>query len=204
MLITFTSLKEKYNIKISGIVHIGAHYGEELEEYIENKIKNIIFFEPLNESFSILESKVQNIDANIICHKVALGNEVGKKIMYLSSNDGQSSSILKPKEHLIDHPHVVFHDTEEVTVDMLDNFDIGNSNFINIDVQGYELEVFRGASNSLDKIDYIYCEVNRGEVYEGNPLVEDIDQFLGKYNFQRVETCWPGNFKWGDAFYIKK
>ena len=61
---------------------------------------------------------------------------------------------------------------------LLDDYDIGESNFINIDVQGYELEVFKGGTKTLEKVDYIYCEVNRGEVYEGNAMVEDLDEFL--------------------------
>ena len=124
--------------------------------------------------------------------------------MHLSSNNAMSSSILKPKQHLELHPDVTFDGTEEVEIDVLDNYDIGECNFINIDVQGYELEVFKGAKETLNKIDYIYCEVNRGEVYEGNAFVEEIDEFLTPYGFQRVETKWPETYyTWGDAFYIK-
>lgn len=204
MLISFTDLKKKYNMNITGIVHIGAHYGQEIEEYIRNGIQDIVLFEPLSKSFNVLESRLSDLNANISGHQVALGSERGKKEMYLSSNDGQSSSILKPKEHLVDHPYVTFNGTEEVEVDLLDNFDVNFANFMNIDVQGYELEVFKGAVKTLETIDYIYCEVNRGEVYEGNPLVEDLDEFLTSYNFERVETFWPEEFKWGDALYIKR
>lgn len=108
--------------------------------------------------------------------------------MYLSSNQGESSSILKPKEHLEHHPDVTFNGTEEVEVDLLDNYEVHEANFINIDVQGYELEVFKGATKTLKEIDYIYCEVNRGEMYEGNPMVEELDEFLNEYGFERVET----------------
>ena len=124
--------------------------------------------------------------------------------MYLSSNEAQSSSILKPKDHLEHHPDVSFDGTEEVEVETLDSYNIGEANFINIDVQGYELEVFKGAKKTLKKVDYIYCEVNRGEMYENNAMVEELDEYLGKYNFQRVETHWPESwYKWGDALYIK-
>ena len=33
-------------------------------------------------------------------------------------------------------------------------------------------------------------------------MVNELDDFLKKYNFKRVETTWDGN-TWGDAFYIK-
>ena len=103
------------------------------------------------------------------------------------------------------HAHVKFEGTEEVEVDILDNYDLGSINFINMDVQGYELEVLKGAVKTLNQIDYVYCEVNRGEVYENNAMIGEIDEYLGKYKFERVETHWPEEwFQWGDAVYIKR
>jgi len=204
MLINFTNLYKKYNMNIRGIVHIGAHYGEEIQEYIDNGIQNITVFEPLSNNFDILAKRLQNVNADIQGHQVALGSQKRMATMYLSSNEAQSSSILKPKDHLQHHPDVLFNGTEEVEVDLLDNYDLRNANFMNVDVQGYELEVFKGANETLKNIDYIYCEVNRGEMYEGNPMVEELDEFLGQYRLKRVETHWPETwYKWGDALYIK-
>jgi FkbM family methyltransferase len=205
MLINFTNLRKKYNMNIKGIIHVGAHYGEEIQEYVDNGIQKITVFEPLSENFDVLSQRLQNVNADIQGYQVALGSKKGTATMYLSSNEAQSSSILKPKEHLEHHPDVSFDGTEQVEVDTLDTFDIGESNFINIDVQGYELEVFKGSQKTLEQIDYVYCEVNRGEMYEGNPMVEELDEFLSEYGFERVETHWPETwYKWGDALYIKK
>ena len=204
MLISFSSLKRKYKMDIKGVVHIGAHYGEEIQEYVDNGIQKITVFEPLSKNFEVLEQKLQNINADIQGYQVALGSEKGSAVMYLSSNEAQSSSILKPKEHLEHHPYVTFEGTEEVEVDVLDEYDISDANFMNIDVQGYELEVLKGGKKTLEGIDYVYCEVNRGEMYEGNAMIDEIDQYLGEYGFERVETHWPETwYKWGDALYIK-
>lgn len=43
-------------------------------------------------------------------------------------------------------------------------------------------------------------EVNKDSVYEGNMLIDDVDNLLT--DFQRVETEWVGD--WGDAWYIRK
>lgn len=205
MLISFTNLYNKYKLNIKGIVHIGAHYGEEIQEYVDNGIQKITVFEPLSKNFDVLSKRLQNVNADIEGYQVALGSKKGTAKMFLSSNDAQSSSILKPKQHLELHPDVSFDGTEEVEVSLLDEYDIGDSNFINIDVQGYELEVFRGGKKTLENIDYVYCEVNRDEVYEGAPMVEELDEFLGTYGFERVETHWPETYyTWGDALYIKK
>jgi FkbM family methyltransferase len=206
-LMNFDNLVKKYNLNISGVIHIGAHYGDEVFEYIDNGIQNITLFEPLSENFSILERNLKNVNANIDAYQVALGSKEKTSKMYISSNDAQSSSLLKPKEHLNQYSYITFEQSdEEVEVKTLDSFNIQNANFINIDVQGYELEVFNGAKETLKKIDYIHSEVNVDEMYENNAFIDELDKFLSDYNFERVETYWPDSSKlgWGDAFYIKK
>jgi hypothetical protein len=74
---------------------------------------------------------------------------------------------------------------------------------LKMDVQGYELEVLKGGAETMKHIDYVYCEINRDELYEGNAFVEDLDVFLADYNMERVETDWAGTL-WGDALYIRK
>ena len=192
-------------MNISGIIHIGAHQGQEVREYVENGYQDIIMFEPLSENFRILEENLKNMNANITAHQVALGNDEQNVVMYLSDNGLLSSSVLKPKVHLQLHPSVGFPTTEEVEMRRLDSFveETKNFNFINMDVQGYELEVLKGGMETLKHIDYVYCEVNRDELYEGNVFIEDLDKFLADYSMERVETDWAGTL-WGDALYIKK
>lgn len=205
MLINFTTLKYKYQMNITGIIHIGGHYGEEIEEYVSNGIQNIVIFEPLKRNFDVLYESVRGLSADINGYQVALGTQSGTATMFVSNNDAQSSSILRPKEHLIQHPQVQFNETEEVQVETLDSYGLVDCNFINMDVQGYELEVLKGGMQTLNHIDYIYCEVNRGEVYENNVYVEELDEFLSSYDFERVETFWPRkDYLWGDALYIKR
>jgi FkbM family methyltransferase len=202
MLISFSQIKRKYNMNITGIVHVGGHYGEEIEDYINEGIQNIIIFEPLLNNFKILQKKCEKLNANIVGHQIALGSE--KKIveMYVSSNDSLSSSILKPKIHLTQYTDILFDEKETVEVNLLDSYETGNCNFLNMDVQGYELEVLKGGIKTLENIDYVYCEVNRDEVYENNAYIEDIDKFLSDLNFERVMVEWTGE-TWGDALYIK-
>lgn len=207
MLLDFNYLKEKYSLKINGVLHIGAHYGEEYEIYEQNNIKNLIFFEPAPENFKILK---ENINDKAILVNKALGNENKKITLNVeTANNGQSNSILTPALHLKQYPHILFNNIIEVDMVRLDDYINDNNlfdsgiNLINIDVQGYELEVFKGAENYLNNVDYIITEVNRDVVYHGNAFIEDLDNYLGKYNFTRVETSWAGG-TWGDAFYIKK
>lgn len=204
MLIDFNTIFNSYKMEITGVIHVGAHHGEEIPVYINNGIKNIVLFEPVLDNFNKVASHAANYNANITGHQVALGSTNKIVDMYLSSNQCESSSILKPKKHLQLYPDVTFDRTEEVEVNRLDDYNLTEYNMLNIDVQGYELEVLKGAENTLQYIDYIYCEVNSDEIYENNAYIEDIDDFLSKFSFERIETDWWEDHGWGDAFYVKQ
>ena len=73
MLISFTNLHNKYKMDIKGIVHIGAHYGEEIQEYVDNGIQKITVFEPLSKNFEVLTDRMQRVNADIQGYQVALG-----------------------------------------------------------------------------------------------------------------------------------
>lgn len=205
MLISLDRIIKEYNINIKGVIHIGAHYGQEYKDYIRNNINNIIFFEPLKNNYKELLNNIVLSDT-IKAYNIALGNMTGTIEMFVETvNQGMSSSILKPEIHLTQYPNIIFNNKELVNIDKLDNIEIDRNNFnmINIDVQGYEMEVFKGSLKTLNDIDIIYSEVNRDEVYEKCCKVDELDIFLNEYGFNRVLTSWDGN-TWGDALYIKR
>jgi len=198
----FENLVEKYDLKINGSIVIGAHYGQENSDFVKYNIENKLFFEPLPHVFEILKDKVKD---GILVNK-AIGNENTKIMMYVErSNDGQSSSILKPINHTIQFPWITFDEKIEVEMIKLDDYlieDSYNYNYLQIDVQGYELEVLKGSIKTLNYIDYIVVEVNNDEVYENCARIDQLDMFLMDFGFARLETDWRGGL-WGDAFYKK-
>lgn len=208
MFIKLPSLIDKYGLKIKGIIHGGAHKGQEVTDYISCGVNRIILIEPCEKAFSYLEDKFSD-DKRIDLFNVALGASECKAIMNVEeANDGQSNSILVPKQHLDDFPNIQFVDIEYVFVKRLDDlhFDKKKYNFINFDLQGYELEALKGAEKTLKHIDYCYLEVNRSEMYKNNAMIGHIDNYLSDYGFRRAETFWCQGGKrgsWGDAFYIK-
>lgn len=202
MLLDLEKLTEKYSMDVRGVLHIGAHYGLENKVYEKLKYPNRMFFEPSKRAFEILKSNVKGHTL----HNVALGPDTGEMELYIeTANQGQSSSLLKPLLHLQQYPSITFNSKEIVIVETLDRMVEFKQdyNFINMDVQGYELEVLKGARETLPNIDYLMCEVNNAELYEGCCLIEDLDEYLGQFGFSRVETSWEG-VTWGDAFYIKQ
>jgi FkbM family methyltransferase len=204
MLIKLQDIVKKYNLKIQGVIHIGAHYGQEYQDYVKLGIKNMLFFEPAALAFAELTKTLAD-DETAIAFKLALGNRVGTIEMYTeTANKGMSSSILEPKDHLIYSPAIMFNTKETVMMERLDNikFDRSVFNMINIDVQGYELEVFKGAVETLKGIDIIYTEINFRELYKDCVQVGELDAFLKKHSFYRILTQ-MADPSWGDALYLK-
>ena len=189
---------------MKGFVDIGSHYAEEyfdLKPQIRDHI-NWIFFEPVKSTYDEMCRRLPQA-SNIKTHNIALGNMIDEIEMFTEShNKGQSSSILKPKIHLEQYPMIVFNGRTKVKIDKLDNIEYDRNLYdvMHIDVQGYELEVLKGAINSLANINILTCEVNKEELYEGCPMIGDITDFLYKCGLRLFSINWIGG-NWGDATY---
>ena len=206
MLIPFPNLVRKYNLKINGILHIGAHLCEELSWYNNFGIGNdkIIWVEA---NPKLVKENMDRDNSIIIKNFICTDTDDGSSILNISNN-GQSSSILEFGTHSKNHPQVVYVDKIEVTnrrIDTMykiDNIPNNFANFLNIDIQGAELLALKGTGNILNNFDYIYLEVNNDYVYKECALINEIDDYLKTFKFKRIDVSWT-EANWGDAFYIK-
>lgn len=204
MLLNLTTLIKKYGLKIKGVIHIGAHHGQEVISYRQHGIGPIVLIEPCAAAFKILQEKFST-DQQIVLVNYACGAQRGCGHMNVeTANKGQSNSLLQPDDHLRQYPDIKFTGREVVEIIPLDELSLHSDryNMINSDCQGFEGEVYKGAKNTLHHIDYIYTEVNKNSVYKDCVLVEDLDNLLS--DFKRVETGQWVNDSWSDALYIKK
>lgn len=203
MLIGLDELIWKYDIKITGILHVGAHECEELsvyEKYIERN--KILWVEAMEDKVALCKSlhpglRIEN----------AVVSNVEETVTFNVSNFSQSSSMLDLGLHSVFYPGIVYVNKLERTAvplnTILPKHDDIPVNFINLDIQGAELKALMGMEDYLKNVDYIYTEVNCDSVYKNGALIWEIDAFLSKHQFVRMEVKWHGKERWGDAFYIK-
>lgn len=205
MLIPFGDLEIKTPVK--GVVHIGAHECEERQGYIDNfKIddSNIIWIEANPD----IVNKMRPVYPHATILSECVSSEDNKTVSFMITNNYQSSSILNLKTHKIEHPWVYETNRIELKTKTLNtifkenNFIHSDYNFMNLDIQGAELLALKGSTEILPFIDYIYCEVNEKELYEGCALLNELDEFLLSHKFKRVLISMTQH-GWGDAFYVK-
>lgn len=203
MLIPLHALVRKYNIQFKGILHVGAHECEELNDYEHYIQRNkILWVEALPRKVELCKEKYPNV-----LIENAIVSDVVENVRFNVSNNGQSSSILEFGLHSTFHPHVhyvtSFEAETKLLKDILCKYDI-DYNFLNFDIQGAELKALKGMEEYLPKVDYLYTEVNSDYVYKDCALITELDEYLQPFGLVRVETKWCGDYRWGDAFYIRK
>jgi FkbM family methyltransferase len=129
------------------------------------------------------------------------------------TSNTQSSSILNLGLHKKLYPNIVKNEESLVDGATLNSefknfYNIDNFNILNMDIQGSELLALLGANQIINKLDVVYTEINYDYVYEDCALINEIDDYLIKYDFTRIATETikdnNGSDVWGDALYVKK
>jgi len=207
-MLALPSLFNQYGITPKNVIHVGAHEGQEIDQYQQMNVQGVLFIEANPDVFERLEANVAEID-NMVAIQCAVSNQSGTVTLRITTSD-EASSILPLKHHQDIYPDI--QETHQITVlsttldELLEEWqlDFADFNILYLDIQGAELLALEGAVNLLPYLDGVYTEVNYEELYEGCALIGEIDEFLASYEFLRVETVSPYHPSWGDALYVKK
>lgn len=173
---------------IRTVIDVGAHTGE-----FASGIRGVLpdctlhSFEPQQEAFDALTRRMAAY-SGVHVYRTALGSSPGTAVFY--RNAFSKASSLLPISNL---HRQVFGWTDagapiEVPVDTLDNaLDLGRGGgvLLKLDVQGFELEVLRGAIRTLPVIDHVLVETSVGApLYDGEATFDDVFRFLAEYGFR--------------------
>jgi FkbM family methyltransferase len=190
-----------------GIIHVGANTGQEFEAYLASNAETVVYIEPIQDVYATLAKKVEcapgHFAVKALCSAVA-----GETIKFnVSSNAGESSSMLEFSDHLKLFPDVTYVEREEMittTVDTIvsSRFRDRRLDLMVIDVQGAELLVMKGATETLQAVQAVYTEVSERALYAGACIWPEIDHFLGSWDF-RLKFMIIGPQFYGNALYMK-
>ena len=159
---------------------------------------------------------------------LALSSAAREATLYVTKNP-MCSSLYPPNESYLQRFHQLIELMEldftvEIDTTTLDIFckdeNIDKIDFLQIDVQGADLQVLEGAAGMLEScILAITTEVEFSELYINQPLFSDIDIYLRKQGFSlfditvashrrarspiRSKSRYDGQLLWGDATYLR-
>lgn len=198
---TIDELLQFFKLNPTGILHVGAHKCEELNVYTKYvDAKNIYWIEANPNLANQFKNSVQNIINEIV------SDSDGQHIKFKITNNTLSSSILDLEYHKIVHPNVVVSDIIEGKSKTLKTIINENSipktlNLLVLDLQGVELLALKGLKELINNFEYIYTEVNEVHLYKNGCLIEELDEYLKNYSFQRKYINTLNGY--GNGFYIK-
>lgn len=204
----YTDEMARHGVRPRGVLQVGAHQGQEVDRFRNLKLDPIVLVEANPALAEALRDKYAGANDVTVIEGAASDSE-GSARFNLASMD-QSSSLLPAAKHSELYPKIKFDETVEVRTFRLDDalaaagIDPAGLNLLVMDIQGAELMALRGATGLLPHVDAIQLEINFDELYVGNPLVYDLDAFLGDAGFLRVHTQTPYSPDWGDGLYVRR
>jgi FkbM family methyltransferase len=196
-----TNLLSRFRIPCESVLHIGAHYAEEAQEYFDYGMNRAIFIEGDSKSFLELQKNISGFK-NFNAIKTYISDISGDATFYQASNSGASSSLLRPERHSKERPDIKFSEGIQVQTQTLESLNLGLFDLVVIDVQGAEMQVLRGGKKTILSATVIWIEVNTGGMYSNDTSVNEILTAL-------LETHSPlylnlNENYWGDALFIRK
>jgi len=206
--------------KIKRVLHVGADRGGELPQYQQMGVEEVVWVEANPEVYGeLLENlEIMNItDVKSLTYNQLVTDQddvetdfnlyYGHDAGHLVGNKGMSS-LLKARNSWWGSE--CYRGTIQLNSLSVDTFlkrnEIDNSfDMMNIDTQGAELMVFKGATEVLNKVNMINCEVTfHTPYYHDNPNFDEVYEYLKLFGFKHIHTDYCLERNWGDALFIKK
>ncbi len=166
------------------LIDVGANKGQFslMARYLFPDIE-IHAFEPLESERKLFQSVVAE---PVRLYATALGETAGEAVFFVASRT-DSSSLFEPGAAQEAAYGVAVASSITVPVarlsDIIDVSSLPQPILLKIDVQGGELNALKGAEGILSLIDFIYCEVSFVQLYENQPLADEIVNYLAGQNF---------------------
>jgi FkbM family methyltransferase len=209
MLIPFKDIVRKYG-KPKGILHIGANIGEEAKAYYEAGVEKVAWFEGNPDLYATLSANISKYPGQT-AYNNCIGDYDGDAVLHIANNGGQSSSVLELGTHKTAHPGVHYVKDIPVKMNRIDTLcpwgllgDLKGIDFLNCDLQGFELQAIKGMGDLLKNFKYAYLEINKQELYKGCALWPEVEAYMKGFGFVTKEIKMSGNSGWGDCLMVKR
>lgn len=176
-------------IKPKYLCDIGAYTGKWsfVMHQMNPGLEHVVLFEPQRKFREELRAlPLGNVQK--VIYECGLGDE--EKSLTIKGGTSSASILDVAPAQTQFFPDSVKQDEEKIGIKVLDDIysrdKLPYPDVIKIDVQGYELNVLKGARQVLSKAKYLVIELSFREFYAGQPPLSEVLQFLEMNDFMMV------------------
>lgn len=189
--------------EIKNIVVVGAWRGNEVASFVQYPNAHVFCYEPNKENFSYLYARWGNND-QVSCFNLACAATDGEMVLHEASLTGNDSLLGIKEDSKSGLTQIREYIVKTIALDGVDQFKEKNIDLIWADVQGYELEVLKGATNLLTRTKALFLEVYRENLdYKGAATYAEVVSFLNEKGFYLAAEGLDNNFG-GNALFLRK
>jgi FkbM family methyltransferase len=177
----------RQGIKPKTVIDVGANVGQFAIACAK------IFRDVSVHSFEALPECAQQLKRNVAglggvrVYPLALGGESGEVTMHVNSHSHSSSMLALGERHKRAFPGAREIDSIKVNMSTLDlvmkPIPLERPVLLKLDVQGYEPQVLEGATETLDRVDYVLLEASFRPLYEGEKTFTEIARSMEQRGF---------------------
>lgn len=180
------------HLNVDCVLDVGANAGQ-YRDFLRDKVHydgTIVSFEPVGSLSAALRQRSQRDRAWHI-ESYALGSADGTMPINVMASD-QFSSFLEPDNVRVadyvglnepSHSEIVTVRTLDVVLPVLQERIGFDRPYLKIDTQGFDIEVLRGASDSLQVVKALQTEASIIGIYKGMPGYMDTLRYLDEHGF---------------------
>lgn len=174
------------------MVDVGAHAGSFTVQFkdlfSDSKVLMVDALEESKEYLERVSSKLEDVDYKI-CFLGSLCQTIDKETDFYVLDEQYSNRYNKTGSSRYKENTEVPMVVRKVPVLMLDNLVKDNVvDFIKIDVQGAELDVLSGATETLKNVDFLLLECSLVEYNQGAPLAGEVIHYLNSRGFRLYDV----------------
>jgi FkbM family methyltransferase len=185
----------EYIIKSTGVLHLGAHTGQEAGFY-HSLNKSVVWveaipnvFKQLTENISqyhnqeAINALITDLDDQIYNFNVSNNWNGVSSSIFEFGDYGSGENSLWPSLNLTMVNQIQLTSIKLDSLFEKNNIDSKNYDFWVIDLQGAELLALKGSDNSIKNCNMIYAEISQKEVYKNGVLYKELKNFLNDKGF---------------------
>jgi len=177
---------------LDAVLDVGANEGQWAAQLRRNGYRGPIHsFEPLAAAYLVLADRASHDPWGWRAHRLGLGAVDEERVIHVAGNSTSSSYLPMAAAHSDAAPWSAYIGDQPSRIVTLDSLVAagtvtGERLYLKIDVQGGEMDVLRGARETLSRVRLLELEMSLVPLYDGQTLAGDMADHLSTLGFALV------------------